>query len=181
MATASGEVARLLAELADAESERDAYMREVAHLRSPLHLPPLTPGGMGSGSSEAPPLSPSSSFVLEGTSSDAVPASASGKAVGMHLRHAEELAMLEKFSLFSNPEGTISTADLARLHVKLGDPLNDGEAEEAMSHIGQNGRITFQGFVAYWFGTHGALQKGYGEAGVSAVDLALEREKKRAR
>ncbi len=180
MASASGEVARLLAELADAESERDAYMREVAHLRSQLHHPP-TPGGVSGQSSEAPPLSPSSSFVLDGTSSDAVPVSASGKAVGMHLRHAEELAMLEKFSLFSNPEGTISTTDLAKLHVKLGDPLNDGEAEVAMSHIGQNGRITFHDFVAYWFGTHGALQKGYGEAGVSAVDLALEREKKRAR
>ena len=76
---------------------------------------------------------------------------------------------------------TIGAAQLHALHKKLGEPLSEAEAREAVAALGEGGRLTFPDFVAYWWGCHSALQRGYSEGGVDGAGLAQEREEKRAR
>jgi len=171
MADQSNIIARLLAELADVRTERDAYERETQELRNALA------SANKNLSNEAPDKHSSSDILSPGAET----ATSAVKSRKSNLRHAEELAMKEKFDLFANSEGTISASDLSKLHIKLGDPLNEGEAEEAVRYIGNSGMMNFSGFISYWWGVHGALQRGFSEDGVSMEELSAERDKKRQR
>jgi len=78
----------------------------------------------------------------------------------VRITEAEMHAMRAIFGLFDRDgSGTISAADLRALHQKLGEPITEEEAKDAVRDIGQ-GRdvITFDDFVMYWDGTHPSLR-----------------------
>jgi hypothetical protein len=61
------------------------------------------------------------------------------------------------FNLFDvRHNGTIHTSELQSLHQKLGEPLTDDEAEESMEELdpSQQGEVTFNKFVYWWYSTH---------------------------
>lgn len=70
---------------------------------------------------------------------------------------AEEIeAMRAIFSLFdAEKTGKIRAHALKELHHKLGEPITDDEAKDAVEQLGHgNDYFTFEDFVAYWDGVH---------------------------
>lgn len=64
--------------------------------------------------------------------------------------------MRSVFSLF-DPEGTgtINASDLRRLHDKLGEPISEEEARDAVAMLAHGAdRVSFADFLAFWDGTH---------------------------
>jgi hypothetical protein len=65
-------------------------------------------------------------------------------------------------------------------HAKLGEPITDDEAREAVNIVGSgNGTISFTDLARYWDGSHPALAKGYVEDGIRPEALNVERERRR--
>ncbi len=65
-------------------------------------------------------------------------------------------------------------------HAKLGEPITEDEAREAVHIVGSGtGSISFEDLARYWDGTHPALAKGYVEDGVRPEALNIERERRR--
>ncbi len=91
----------------------------------------------------------------------------------------ELAAMKSYFQLFdSDGDGKITCGDLRALHAKLGEPISEGEAADAVAMIGgeaSSSAIDFNSFLAYWDGTHPSLRKA-----ADASAEAAERERKRA-
>lgn len=83
---------------------------------------------------------------------------ASGKEV--RLTETELASMRAIFSLFDRDgSGTISAADLQALHSKLGEPLTDEEAKEAIKDFGHGkDSLSFEDFLELWEGTHFTLR-----------------------
>jgi hypothetical protein len=78
----------------------------------------------------------------------------SGKLV--RISTGEMAAMKAIFDLFDcDGTGSINARELQALHVKLGEPITDLEAKEAVEDIaGGNDAIDFEHFCLYWDGTH---------------------------
>lgn len=68
------------------------------------------------------------------------------------------------FDLFDTEgKGVISAKELKQLHVKLGEPITDEEADDAVRDIGQGLEyITFESFCLYWDGVHPSQRNKHG-------------------
>lgn len=64
--------------------------------------------------------------------------------------------MRSVFSLFDpDGTGTINASDLRRLHDKLGEPISEEEARDAVAMLAHGAdRVSFADFLAFWDGTH---------------------------
>ena len=171
------EIARLLALQQDAQEERDLLRHELDAALSSGGAHPAHPASPRPGSSAEGGAAGLTTPTLALGASAASVASSS-----RNLRLAEERAMRTAFFELTGGAPTIGAAELSSLHRKLGEPLTEAEAREAMAALGEGGRLTFAAFVSYWWGCHGVLQRGYSEGGVTdPTVLARERERKRQR
>jgi hypothetical protein len=185
----SSEVVRLLALLRDAQEERDLLRTELDALQH-LSLPSPAPSSFGLSLAAAGSAASSASTSFSNLA--ALPPSAhlpSGAPSGggappssHNLRLAEELVMRQKFVELAGESGSIGAEQLLALQRKLGEPLSEAEAREAVATLGDAGsRLSFPAFVAYWWGCHATAPRAYGETGLDAEALAKEREVKRQR
>lgn len=109
------------------------------------------------------------------------PATLSDGTVLSSMRPEELAAMREVFALMDDDaDGRISREDLVHFHAKLGEPLTDEEARDAVFSIGAgHDTISFDELATYWAGTHPVLRRGYVEEGFEGEALIAERRKKR--
>jgi len=67
------------------------------------------------------------------------------------------------FDLFDEEmNGVISVSEIRALHKKLGEPLTEDEAAEALHELDKKGRgeVNFEEFLAWWYDNHKGKQKG---------------------
>ena len=92
----------------------------------------------------------------------------------------EVAAMRSLFAVFdSDHDGAIGVEDLRALHHKLGEPITEEEALDAIDTIGMRGSISFEAFVQYWDGSHPSLQKIL-DTPSTGTAVGLLKEKKKA-
>lgn len=160
-------VAQLQQEKAELLTEVEALQAQIQSLLHVPSSPTLRPGA-------GPPLPHThrqSSVLPDGTE--------------VFIAEDELAAMAKIFTLFDkDADGLIDAADLAALHARLGEPVDDSEAREAVATISRTGdatKITFSDFASYWDGSHPSLRKARATGEAAAVDAERLRRRQHYR
>jgi inorganic pyrophosphatase len=81
------------------------------------------------------------------------------------------------------PLPSLPFSDLQALHARMGEPVTDLEAADAIRTINRSGgnAITFEDFASYWQDSHPSLRKVWNAAEPSAIDAERQRKRDRYR
>lgn len=160
------DVDKLAAENADLRERLDNALAQLAALRSPRIGPAAAPVSDGVPSLHLHHHHKTSKLPVSG--------------VEVRLSEDELASMRQIFALFDKDgSGKVTVSDLTTLYAKLGEPLDEREAQSMVAEVG-SGReyISFEDFVAYWDGSHPS-QRVRGDESPRTADLAQERNRKR--
>ena len=82
---------------------------------------------------------------------------APGQPAEVRLTPSEVETIRAIFNLFdSDQRGSISVKEIRNLHLKLGEPMNESEADVAMKELDQDGtgEVNFHQFLYWWYESH---------------------------